>query len=192
MLKRGKIKFSLAPEVESWCCQRVLLLQSQRHEQRQLIMIVELVSSLITTKKCEGKLKARYFEQPLQEHCPGARAQSLPSPPHEHFVFPPPTFFKSAFGHEEQAQCPSSHGHLLTFPPQLQTVLSLPGTLFTSLLAQLTHAQVPGLHGHEIELAPHLQVIFVPVAGVMPAACSAPPASFFLISARRRASACMS
>ena len=156
-------------------------------------MIVELASGLIIIKKYERKSKALYFEQSLQAQCPGAQAQLLSSPPHEHFVFPPPTFFKSAFGHEEQTQCPSSHGQLPMSPPQLQIVLSVPGTFFTSLLAQLTHAQVPGSHGHEVESAPHLQVVFsVPAACVKPAAFSAPPASFFLISARRRASVCMS
>lgn len=156
-------------------------------------MIVELASGLIITKKRERKSKALYFEQSLQLHCPSAKAQFLSSPPHEHFAFAPQTFFKSAFWHEEQAQCPSSHEQLPMFPPQLQVVLSVPGTFVTSLLAQSTHAWAPGSHGHEVELAPHLQVVFsVPVTCVMPAACSAPPASFFLMSARRRASVCMS
>jgi len=136
------------------------------------------------------KLKPLYFEQSLQAHCPGVQAQLLPPPPQENFVFPPPTFIKSAFGHEEQAHCPSLHGQLPMFSPQLQVVLLLLGTLFTSLLA---HAQVPGSYGHEVELALHLQVAFsVPAACVVPAACSALPASFFLRSARRRASLCMS
>jgi hypothetical protein len=65
-------------------------------------MIVELASGLITIKKRERKLKALYFEKSLQAHCPGAQAQLLSSPLHEHFVFPPPTFIKSAFGHEER------------------------------------------------------------------------------------------